>query len=96
VQQNKGFDESGPDDSGQSGTNRAGTDEKIDTPLTQGRSLDVPACISGLIRLRPTLVPGAQPIVWTLIQQLKAWETGDRGELRRTILQSVERIEAAI
>ena len=69
------------------------TDSKIDAPLTQPRSLDVPACFAGLMRLRPTLSPEAQPIVSTLIQQLKAWETGDREELRRTIAGTVERLE---
>ena len=94
MQQNKDFDETGPDDSGQSGMNMAGTGEKIDAPLTRPRSLDVPACISGLIRLRPILAPEARPIAWTLIQQLKAWEGGDRTELRRTILGTVERLES--
>jgi len=47
--------------------------------------------IKNLLRIR-TGHPAAHHIS-TLIQQLRAWDTGDRGELRRTILGSVERLE---
>ena len=105
MQLNKGFNESGLDDFGQSRMNRAGTGDKIDTPLTQPRSQDVPmtndfdrkAIAKSLRTMRAK--HGADSDIGhrcsNLIEQLKHYPTlpaENRLIMRKSIAKSVEEL----
>lgn len=78
-------------DSCQSGVNDARTCAKIDTPLTQPRSLIVLA--QNLLRQRSALLPQRRPLVSNLVQQIYNYDSNPEA-MRPRILETVDRLTA--
>lgn len=71
------------------------TDSKSDTQLARGCSLDVPELRRHLKMRRLTAAPVLQPLLSTLEQQLKGWESGgNRAFLGPSIERTIRTIES--
>jgi hypothetical protein len=84
----------GSADLGLSRQNMDRTDSKSDTPMARGCSLDVPELRRHLKMRRLIAAPVLQPLLSTLDQQLKGWETGgNRAHLGPGIERTIRTIE---